>query len=180
MKLAKVGKDAADHIAAGHGPDGLLQLRRLSQERTNQNPTKTPRQVSSSRPATTDPQPDPEPKALWGEGDQVLWADGEALIIAALQGLRKTPLAQQIALGWMRIPGYSSLLGFPITSGMRVLYLAMDRPRQAARSFRRMVGEEHRAQLHEHLTVWPDRRPVTSPNTHPCCWNSASRRVPTR
>jgi hypothetical protein len=33
-----------------------------------------------------------------------------------------------LALGWIGIPGYSSLLGFPITSGIRVLYLAMDRP----------------------------------------------------
>ena len=89
----------------------------------------------------------------------MLWADGEALIIAAPQGLGKTTLPQQLALGWIGIPGYSSLLGFPITSGIRVLYLAMDRPRQGARSFRRMVGEGHRAQLHEHLTVWQGRPP---------------------
>jgi hypothetical protein len=58
---------------------------------------------------------------------------GEALIIAAPQGLGKATLAEQLALGWIASPATPSLLGFPITSGMRVLYVAMDRARQAAR-----------------------------------------------
>lgn len=97
---------------------------------------------------------DREPKALWGEGDQVLWADGEALIIAGAQGLGKTTLAQQVALGWCGFDRYTELLGFPIEQGTRVLYLAMDRPRQAARSFRRMVSEDQRDKLDERLAVW--------------------------
>jgi hypothetical protein len=37
---------------------------------------------------------DPEPKALWGEGDHVLWADGEALMLPGPQGAGKTTLVQ--------------------------------------------------------------------------------------
>jgi hypothetical protein len=98
---------------------------------------------------------DPEPKALWGTGEQVLWADGEAVIIAGAQGLGKTTLAQQLALGRCGFTEYADLLGFPIMPGRRrVLYLAMDRPKQAARSFRRMVGVAWRAELDARLIVW--------------------------
>jgi hypothetical protein len=97
---------------------------------------------------------DSTPRALWGEGDQVFWADGEALMISSRQGLGKTTLAQQLALGWGGFDRYAQLLGYPIEEGRRVLYLAMDRPRQIARSFRRMVDEDQRAQLDERLIVW--------------------------
>jgi hypothetical protein len=90
----------------------------------------------------------------WGKGDQVLWADGEALIIAGVQGTGKTTLAQQLVLGYIGIPGYQDLLGFPITRGATVLYLAMDRPRQVARSFARMVDATHREQLNDGLVIW--------------------------
>jgi len=94
------------------------------------------------------------PEPLWGRGDEVLLADGEALIIAGGQGLGKTTLAQQLALGRCGFEEYADLLGFPVTPGERVLYLAMDRPRQVARSFRRMVGESWRSELDERLLVW--------------------------
>jgi len=103
---------------------------------------------------------DPMPRALWGESDRVIWSDGEALIIAGAQGLGKTTLAQQLALGWIGIHKYSSLLGFPIEPGRRVLYLAMDRPRQAQRSFRRMVTEEERDALDDRLVVWKGPPPA--------------------
>jgi replicative DNA helicase len=84
--------------------------------------------------------------SFWGDGDQVLWADGESLVIDGPQGVGKTTLAQQLALGRAGFDEYAKLLGFPIIPGQRrVLYLAMDRPKQAARSFRRMVGEAWRA-----------------------------------
>jgi replicative DNA helicase len=95
------------------------------------------------------------PSPVWGEGQDVLWAEGEALIVAGPQGLGKTTLIQQLALGRCGIPEYSELLGFPIQYGYgRVLYLAMDRPKQAARSFRRMVGEAYRDELNGLLVVW--------------------------
>jgi replicative DNA helicase len=40
-----------------------------------------------------------DPSPIWGEGEEVLLADGEALIIAGPQGLGKTTLAQQLLLG---------------------------------------------------------------------------------
>jgi hypothetical protein len=98
---------------------------------------------------------DPAPRPLWGEGDQVLWADGESVIIDGPQGVGKTTIAQQLALARAGFDEYSELLGFPIVSGQhRVLYLAMDRPKQAARSFRRMVGEAWRSELNDRLIVW--------------------------
>ena len=98
---------------------------------------------------------DPDPVPLWGSGSQVLMADGEALIIAGGQGLGKTTLGQQLALGRCGFSEYSTLLGFPIDLGNEVvLYLAMDRPKQAARSFRRMVGEAWRDELDSRLIVW--------------------------
>ncbi|QLQ10955.1 MAG: AAA family ATPase [Nocardioidaceae bacterium] len=101
------------------------------------------------------------PEPLWGAGDEVLWADGEALIIAGGQGLGKTTIAQQLALGRCGFDEYAELLGFPIAPGIgRVLYLAMDRPRQAARSFRRMVGASWRTELDERLVVWQGPPPT--------------------
>lgn len=101
------------------------------------------------------------PVAWWGLGDEILGAEGESLLIAGPQGTGKTTLAQQLALGLAGIPEFSELLGYPITpTAGRVLYLAMDRPRQAARSFRRMVGESMRDELNERLVVWPGPPPV--------------------
>ncbi|MBA3718683.1 MAG: bifunctional DNA primase/polymerase [Nocardioidaceae bacterium] len=101
------------------------------------------------------------PTPIWGDGEDVLLADGEALIIAGPQGLGKTSLAQQLALGRCGFGEYADLLGYPIKPGEgRVLYLAMDRPRQVARSFRRMVGEAWRAELDEHLSVWQGPPPA--------------------
>lgn len=96
-----------------------------------------------------------QPTALWGDGDDVLWAEGEALLLASLQGLGKSTLGQQLALGRAGFAEYNTLLGYPIRPGDgRVLYLAMDRPRQIARSFRRMVGEFDRDRLDQQIPVW--------------------------
>lgn len=95
------------------------------------------------------------PTAVWGAGDDVLSAEGEATLLAGVQGTGKTTLAQQFALGRCGFDEYAELLGYPIRPGMyRVLYLAMDRPRQIARSLRRMVGEAWRAELDDRLVVW--------------------------
>lgn len=102
---------------------------------------------------------DPEP--IWGAGSDVLLADGEALIIAGGQGLGKTTLSQQLALGRCGFDEYAELLSYPIKPGnRRTLYLAMDRPRQAARSFRRMVGEAWRQDLDDRLVVWQGPPPA--------------------
>ena len=97
----------------------------------------------------------------------MLLADGESLLIAAAQGRGKTTLAQQLTLGRCGFPEYDTLLGYPIRPGDRqTLYLAMDRPRQAARSFRRMVGEAWRERLDDLLTVWQGP-PIADLARHP-------------
>lgn len=91
--------------------------------------------------------------ALWGSGDTVLWAEGEACMIVGPSGIGKTTLCQQVILGRLGIR--NTTLGQPVQPGnQRVLYLAMDRPRQAARSMRRMVTEDDRTLLEEYLTFW--------------------------
>lgn len=92
--------------------------------------------------------------ALWGRGTQVLWAKGEALMIAGQQGVGKTTVAGQIVAGLLGI-GDGDVLGLPVTDmGCKILYLAMDRPRQIARSLRRQFGPRHRDILSQRLVVW--------------------------
>lgn len=102
-----------------------------------------------------------EDRALWGYGDRILWADGEALIIAGGQGAGKTTIAQQLALGLCGVPGFDTLLGLPVipTKG-KVLYLAMDRPKQAIRSMQRMITAEHRDILDAKMVVWQGPPPA--------------------
>ena len=101
-----------------------------------------------------------EVDAVWGDSDgAVLWAAGEPLMVAAPQGVGKTTLAQRLILG--RIGLCPTLLGMPVAHDeRRVLYIAADRPKQAARSFARMVSEEDRAALEERLRLWRGPLPV--------------------
>jgi replicative DNA helicase len=91
--------------------------------------------------------------AVWGEDKSLLWAAGEPFMIFAPEGTGKTTLAGQLALkrAGLRHP---DLIGLPVTPDDRpVLYLALDRPAQVARSFRRMVGEDDRDALEERLLI---------------------------
>lgn len=98
--------------------------------------------------------------AVWGHDEFVLWAEGEGLMLAGHQGLGKTTIAQQLVLSRVGVRD-ESFLGYPVSSSTgRVLYLAMDRPRQAARSFRRMVAEVDRASLDQRLVVWRGPLPL--------------------
>lgn len=100
--------------------------------------------------------PDTVP-AIWGEGDNVLWAEGEALIIAGPPGVGKTTVGQQVLLAAIGIRPHA--LGMAVRPAKRVLYLASDRPQQAARSMARMVTVDHRDTLNQHLTFWPGPPP---------------------
>lgn len=97
--------------------------------------------------------------SLWGNGDEVLWPEGEPLIITGTPGVGKTTLFQQIVLAMIGI-GKPEVLGYEVAQVDRFLYLAMDRPRQIARSFRRMVTEADRATLDERLVIWQGPPPA--------------------
>lgn len=92
------------------------------------------------------------PRAVWGSGNNVLAAEGEPTMITGLTGVGKTTLVQQVVKGRMK---GGDVLGFPVVADERpVLYLACDRPVQAARSFRRMFDEDDRRLLNDRLVVW--------------------------
>jgi hypothetical protein len=92
--------------------------------------------------------------AVWGRDDEVLWADGETLLVVGPAGVGKTTLAGQLLYGRLGLLDDNKVLGYPITPGERVLYLAMDRPRQISRAFARLARPEHRAMLDDRLVTW--------------------------
>ncbi len=105
--------------------------------------------------------------ALWGAGSDVVWAQGESLIVTGPQGVGKSTLVQQLALKRAGITA-PELVGFPVVPDLErcVLYIAADRPRQIARSMRRMVSNEHADALGKRMKVWKGPLPfdlVTSP-----------------
>jgi replicative DNA helicase len=91
----------------------------------------------------------PNPPAVWGDGDTVLWAQGEALMLAALPGLGKTTIAAQLVRA--RLGLESHVFDLPVLEGKRVLYLAGDRPQQIARALRRAFADEELAELGDGL-----------------------------
>lgn len=94
-----------------------------------------------------------EVPAVWGHGDDVLWADGEALMLVAGNGLGKTTLAVQLVRARLGLD--PSVLGLPVAAGdRRVLYLAMDRPNQIMRAMSRVFTERDRSVLATRLVVW--------------------------
>jgi AAA domain len=79
--------------------------------------------------------------AIWGNDEQILWAEGEALMIAGGQGLGKTTLAGQIIRAQLGLA--ADVLGLPVAplaQDGKILYLAMDRPRQIRRSMQRQFN----------------------------------------
>ena len=91
--------------------------------------------------------------SLWGGGDRSLWADGEALIICGPQGVGKTTLASNV-LSALVGDRPTDVLGVTVRPAARTLYLAMDRPRQAARALRRQLGHYSRGHLDDRMTFW--------------------------
>lgn len=87
----------------------------------------------------------PNPPAVWGEGDTVLWAQGEALMICASPGLGKTTIAGQLVRGRLGLD--ETVLDLPVLEGKRVLYLMGDRPQQIARSLLRAFDRDELADI---------------------------------
>lgn len=113
-------------------------------------PAERPRVIQGGAFAFDEPS---EVPAVWGSQQAVAWAEGEGLMLVGPDGVGKTAIQQQLLLA--RLGLQTSLLGFKVTPAERpVLYIAADRPRQAARSLRRMVAEDDRATLDERLIVW--------------------------
>lgn len=91
--------------------------------------------------------------SVWGAGNRVVWAEGESLTLAGPPGVGKTTLAGQAVRG--RLQG-GSVLGMRVTpTASKVLYLAMDRPQQIARSLRRTLSDVDREVLDARLVAWP-------------------------
>lgn len=97
--------------------------------------------------------------AVWGNGSGVLWAEGEACIIAGPTGVGKTTLTGQVVRALLGLD--ADVLGYSVTPATgRVLYLAMDRPRQIARGLARHFTAGERAVLDDRLRVWPGPPPA--------------------
>lgn len=98
--------------------------------------------------------------AIWGRGHAVLWMAGEALLLVGSDGVGKSTLAQQLMFAHIGVHS-PEFLGWPVERATgRVLYLAMDRPQQIARSMARMVTETDYPALDERLMVHMGPLPI--------------------
>jgi hypothetical protein len=98
--------------------------------------------------------------SLWGDGNEILWMEGESLMIAGPMGLGKTTLGGQLMRAQLGIGGTTVLDLQVKRRGGRILYLAMDRPAQAARSLARQFKAEDRHILATRLVVWKGPPPA--------------------
>lgn len=97
--------------------------------------------------------------AVWGSGYEILWAQGEPLLIDAGYGTGKTTLAGLLARG-MLCGG--DVLGYPVRKLEEgaILYVAADRPDQIMRSMARQFTEEQIDEILDRLVIWRGRLPA--------------------
>ncbi|MFJ8953915.1 MULTISPECIES: DnaB-like helicase N-terminal domain-containing protein [unclassified Streptomyces] len=100
---------------------------------------------------------DAEP--LWGTREQTIWAPGESLMIVGAPGVGKTTLAHQVIFA--RLGLQETVLEMPVAPSRRVLYLAMDRPKQIAKAMARRVFDTDEKILRDRLVVWQGPLPAT-------------------
>jgi hypothetical protein len=94
------------------------------------------------------------PAAVWGDDDDILWAEGQSLIIAGPDGTGKTTLAGNLIHARLGL-GTGTVLGLPVKPGSRnILLLFMDRPQQAMAAFARLFTKDDRAILNTRSIVW--------------------------
>lgn len=137
---ALTGKDASDHLAAGHSLDEFRDMRRARSGT-----------VDGASFILDAPRDVP---AVWGDGQEVAWVQGESLLLVGPQGVGKSTLLQQLALARTGIRTRPLLLMKVTADDRPLLYIAADRPSQIRRSLSRMVNEDDRAALAERLVVW--------------------------
>lgn len=97
------------------------------------------------------------PRALWGNGLQVLWARNEALMIESSIRVGKTTLAG-ILIRAMVFGG--DVAGYPVRKldpAERILYVAADRPAQGVAALRRQFTAREWAALDASLDIWQGR-----------------------
>ena len=100
------------------------------------------------------------PVAVWGDDEDIFWAQGQSLIIAGHDGTGKTTLAGNLVRARMGLGG-GKVLGLPVRPGKRrILVLMMDRPDQAKSSLKRLFSEEDRELLNEKLIIWEGPPPA--------------------
>lgn len=93
------------------------------------------------------------PTAVWGAGQDVVWAQGEALMLCGPSGVGKTTIANQLLRA--RIGLSNSVLDLPVLPAEgRVLYFAMDRPNQWRRAAARVFTPDEQDYVNERMTVW--------------------------
>ncbi|MFJ7169636.1 DnaB-like helicase N-terminal domain-containing protein [Streptomyces globosus] len=100
-----------------------------------------------------------ETEPLWGTREKTLWASGESLMIVGAPGVGKTTLAHQVIFA--RLGLQETVLEMPVAPSRRVLYLAMDRPKQIAKAMARRVFHTDEKILREGLVVWEGPLPAT-------------------
>jgi 5S rRNA maturation endonuclease (ribonuclease M5) len=159
---AAEGKDATDHLQAGHTVSELVPVDITAATETVEDEPDP--KVAHLRPAGEWMFTDYEEKpAIWGRDDEVLWPDDEGLIIAAPTGVGKTTLANLIVRASIGL-GTGDVLGYPISECDRVLYLAMDRPAQIRRAMRRVFSADDIDHIDKRLIIHP--APLTADLGH--------------
>jgi hypothetical protein len=94
------------------------------------------------------------PRAVWGSGHDVLWSSGEPLLIGAGVGAGKTTLAGLLVRALLFGGDVLGRPVVPLAPGKRVLYLALDRPEQIARSLARQISVDQLFTVEERMTIW--------------------------
>lgn len=98
--------------------------------------------------------------SIWGRGREIAWAEGESLMLVGPPGVGKTTLAGQLIRARLGLT-QAAVLEMDVTiTESKVLYLAMDRPAQAARALRRHFLDVDRQVLAERLVVWKGPPPA--------------------
>ncbi|MCA1841295.1 MAG: AAA family ATPase, partial [Actinobacteria bacterium] len=104
--------------------------------------------------------------AIWGkDGQEVWWSPSEGLMITGITGVGKSTLAGLLVKGRMGL--LDRVAGYPVVPGKKkVLYLAMDRPRQIQRALRRQFDDVAEALIDEKLVVWAGPPPSQFETDH--------------